>query len=86
MEIKHLEVLVMPNSEILCEGKTVGFTTKLGKYLHPVESKPLSSTALDTIADALIGYYDEVRDRNGNEDTLQLLKDIEATQEELKKL
>lgn len=34
MEIKYLEVLVMPNKEILCEGKTIGFTDKLGKYLY----------------------------------------------------
>lgn len=38
MEIKLLEVLVMNNGEILCEGKTVGFTDKLGKYLsEPVK-------------------------------------------------
>jgi hypothetical protein len=39
MEIQHLEVLVMDNGEILCEGKTIGWTDKLGKYLHPVEAK-----------------------------------------------
>lgn len=33
MEIKYLQVLVMPNGEILCEGKTVGWVDKLGKYL-----------------------------------------------------
>lgn len=33
MEIKYLQVLVMPNDEILCEGKTVGWASKLGKYL-----------------------------------------------------
>lgn len=33
MEIKFLEVLVMDNGEILCEGKQVGFVKKLGKYL-----------------------------------------------------
>lgn len=33
MEIKYLEVLVMPNSEILCGGETVGYTKTLGKYL-----------------------------------------------------
>ena len=37
MQIQHLEVLVMPNGEILCAGKTVGWTDKLGKYLHEVE-------------------------------------------------
>ena len=33
MEIKYLEVLVMPNGEILCEGKTIGWVDKFGKYL-----------------------------------------------------
>ena len=33
MEVKYLQVLVMPNGEILCEGKTVGFVDKFGKYL-----------------------------------------------------
>lgn len=33
MEIKYLQVLVMPNDEILCEGKTVGWASKLAKYL-----------------------------------------------------
>ncbi len=33
MEIKYLQVLVMPNGELLCEGKTVGWVDKLGKYL-----------------------------------------------------
>lgn len=33
MEIKYLQVLVMPNGEILCEGKTIGWVDKLGKYL-----------------------------------------------------
>ena len=33
MKIMHLQVLVMPNGEILCEGKTVGWQDKLAKYL-----------------------------------------------------
>lgn len=33
MEIKYLQVLVMPNGEILCEGKTIGWVDKLEKYL-----------------------------------------------------
>jgi len=42
MEIKYLEVLVMPNDEILCEGKTIGYVNKLGKYLVDADkvSKP----------------------------------------------
>lgn len=31
--ICNLEVLVMPNGEILCLGKTVGWFDKLGKFL-----------------------------------------------------
>jgi len=33
MEIKYLQVLVMDNGEILCEGQTIGFISTLGKYL-----------------------------------------------------
>lgn len=33
MEIKYLEVLVMDNTEIICLGKTVGFTDKLDRFL-----------------------------------------------------
>ena len=33
MEIKYLQVLVMPNGEILCEGKKIGSVNKLRKYL-----------------------------------------------------
>ena len=33
MTICNLEVLVMPNGEILCMGKTIGFVKDLGKYL-----------------------------------------------------
>ena len=38
MEIKYLQVLVMDNGEILCEGKTIGWVDKLGKYLHEVQA------------------------------------------------
>ena len=38
MEIKYLQVLVMDNGEILCEGKTIGWSSKLGKYLHEISS------------------------------------------------
>lgn len=33
MEIKYLQVLVMPNGEVLCNGVTIGWTDKLEKYL-----------------------------------------------------
>lgn len=33
MEIKYLQVLVMDNGEILCEGKTIGYVRTFGKYL-----------------------------------------------------
>jgi len=29
----NLEVIVMPNGEILCLGKSIGFIKTLGKYL-----------------------------------------------------
>ena len=34
-----LEVVVMPNGEIICLGKTVGWFKDLAKYLKPVKSK-----------------------------------------------
>ena len=37
-----LEVVVMPNGEILCNGKTVGWVDVLGKYLT-VQAKTCSS-------------------------------------------
>lgn len=39
MTICHLEVLVMPNGEILCNGKTLGWVKDLGEYLKPEESE-----------------------------------------------
>lgn len=30
-----LEVIVMPNGEVICNGKTLGWVTSLGKYLRP---------------------------------------------------
>ena len=33
--ICNLEVLLMPNGEIICLGKIVGFFDKLKKYLTP---------------------------------------------------
>lgn len=33
MTLAKLDVLVMPNGEILCEGKTVGWVDSLGKHL-----------------------------------------------------
>ena len=39
MEIKWLEVLVMPNKEMLCNGVTLGFADqkRLGKFLKTAE-------------------------------------------------
>ena len=33
MEVAYLQVLVMPNGEILCEGKKVGMVKTHAKYL-----------------------------------------------------
>lgn len=32
--LAYLTVLVMPNGEILCEGKTLGWLPQFHKYLH----------------------------------------------------
>ena len=34
-----LEVVVMTNGEIICEGKTIGWFDKLGKYLTEKKEK-----------------------------------------------
>lgn len=41
MEIKHLEVLVMPNGELICLGKTVGWVREFEKYLFPVDHEKI---------------------------------------------
>jgi hypothetical protein len=33
--LAHLEVVIMPNSEVLCLGKTVGWFKDLARFLHP---------------------------------------------------
>jgi hypothetical protein len=33
----HLEVLVMPNGEIICAGRSLGWVKTLGKYLTIVD-------------------------------------------------
>lgn len=38
-EIKFLEVCVMPQGEIICAGKTVGWVKDLGKYLYETAQK-----------------------------------------------
>lgn len=41
MTIAKLQVLVMPNGEILCGGYTVGWIDKIGKYLgEPIQAVP----------------------------------------------
>lgn len=37
MSLAKLEVLAMPNGEILCAGKSIGFVSELGKYLSDVK-------------------------------------------------
>jgi hypothetical protein len=39
LTIAHLEVLVMPNGEILCLGKTLGRVDTLGRLLSPAPTK-----------------------------------------------
>lgn len=33
MEVGYLQVLVMPNGEILCLGKTIGWVSEFGGYV-----------------------------------------------------
>lgn len=40
--IAQLEVLVMPNGEVLCAGRSLGWVGQLGKYLTP---EPPATTA-----------------------------------------
>lgn len=42
MTICNLQVLLMPNGEILCLGKTVGFFKTFKDYLEPVDSKAVA--------------------------------------------
>jgi hypothetical protein len=37
--LMHLEVIVMPNGEILCLGKNVGRVDLIGQYLSEPEKK-----------------------------------------------
>lgn len=39
IKIMHLEVLVMPNGEIICLGKTIGWIKELEKYISEPEKK-----------------------------------------------
>ncbi|KKT20040.1 MAG: hypothetical protein UW07_C0019G0012 [Candidatus Nomurabacteria bacterium GW2011_GWF2_43_8] len=33
--VANLEVVVLPNGEVICLGKTVGWVDRLGKFLTP---------------------------------------------------
>ena len=39
----NLEVVVMPNGEVLCVGKTIGWLQELGKYLTPKKKKGIKT-------------------------------------------
>jgi hypothetical protein len=58
MEIKYLQVLVMPNGEILNEGKTIGFVNKLGKYIY---------TEKDILKEQFVKYLvdNDIKNENG---------------------
>lgn len=34
--IAHLEVVVMPNGEVICGGNSIGWVSKMEKFLTPV--------------------------------------------------
>ena len=38
IKLAKLEVLVMPNGEILCMGTTIGYVKNLGKYLTDIKN------------------------------------------------
>lgn len=40
MKIFHLEVLVMPQGEIICNGKTIGWFKDLSEFLFEPEPHP----------------------------------------------
>ena len=35
----NLECVIMPNGEIICSGKTIGWFSEMGKYLTPKEKE-----------------------------------------------
>ena len=37
ISIAKLEVVVMPNGEIICFGKTIGYVNEIGKYLSDIK-------------------------------------------------
>jgi hypothetical protein len=39
IQLCKLQVVCMPNGEILCLGKTIGWFDKIGKYLEIAEEK-----------------------------------------------
>jgi hypothetical protein len=43
----YLEVVVMPNGEIICAGKTVGWVKTHGKYLRVPPPSPAPATQED---------------------------------------
>lgn len=43
MTVARLQVLVMPNGEVLCHGTTVGWVAKLGHLLYDDTDKPLET-------------------------------------------
>jgi ferritin len=58
MEIKYLEVLLMPNGEILNKGKTIGYINNLEKYIKKEK---------DILKDSFVKYLvdNDIRNDNG---------------------
>ena len=38
-EVRHLEVVLMPNGEIICMGKSLGWYDKMGEYISNPRKK-----------------------------------------------
>lgn len=72
IEIKNLEVLVMDNGEVLCQGKTIGWVDKLGKYLSPkirpgVVKLEISGGVLTNVEGLPEGWTYKLTDHDNNE-------------------
>jgi len=39
IKLRHLEVVLMPNGEIICNGKTIGWENQIGQYLKEPEAE-----------------------------------------------
>lgn len=74
IEVKHLEVVVMDNGEVICNGKTVGWSDTLGKYLHDVKKPTIIEKQIAELVKTIKEYESDTFSASGSEIT-----DEEAT-------